>query len=364
MHLLGNSLYVWIFGRQLESRLGFVVLALTFVLGGVAGCWVQAWTTGPDSRNWDVPVIGASGGVAALLGATLLRFHHQRVKVLWFLFAFLGGMTRGGVAHVPTLLATMAWFGLQLVQGLVAWGNGGSATAYGAHAGGFVAGILLGLLLGLPGGVRREIHRQRGQRYFEKGNWHAAAGELTQHLRAAPDDGEARAMRARCWVLLGRSGEAAGEYLALFRVARRSGSEDEVARLYREMRVYAIPTNLTERGLLRMAFRLQKAGHAREAAEAYLELTNRFPEGPKAELALIRRAEIEWELGNYEKALAEYERLLATAPRSDWADLAEDRLRSIRALTGRPDPGPRLPRGTGRSPGRSASPPPTSSSPR
>jgi hypothetical protein len=355
---------VWIFGRQLEARLGFLMLAVVLVAGGVAGCFAQAWITEPGSRNWDIPIIGASGGVAALLGASMLRFHHQRVRVLWVLFAFLGGMTKGGVAHVPTVIAALVWFAFQIVQGLVAWGNGGGSTAYGAHGGGFVAGMVLGILFGLPAGARREIHRQRGRRWFEKGNWYAAAGEFTKHLEIEPGDNEVRAMRARCWVVLGQSGEAAGEYLELFRAARAEGDVEGMARLYRQMRVYAIPTNLDEAGLLKLAFRLQKAGHDRDAAEAYLELASRFPEGPKAELALIRRAEIEWKVGNYEEALAEYQRLLGTYPQTDWRDLAEARTRSIRALTGRPDPGPCRPPGTPSASAAPASGPRRASSPR
>ena len=364
MHVLGNSLYIWIFGRQLESRLGFPVLALVFLVGGIAGCWGQAWITEPGTRNWDLPVIGASGGVAALLGASMLRFHHQRVRVLWVLFALLGGMTKGGVAHVPTVLAALAWFGLQIVQGLVAWGQGGGSTAYGAHGGGFLVGIGLALVLGLPAGARREIHREKGRRWFDKGNWYAAVGELTKHLELVPDDVQVRTMRARCQVILGQSGEAASEYLTLFRSAREAGDTERMASLYRQMRVYAIPTNLDEAGLLKLAFRLQKSGHERDAAEAYLELASRFPEGPKAELALIRRAEIEWKIGNYEEALAEYQRLLETYPGTDWRGLAEGRSSSIRALTGRPGPGPRRPPGSPSASAPPAAAPRSASSPR
>jgi membrane associated rhomboid family serine protease len=348
-HLLGNSLYTWIFGRQLESRIGFAGLLFLFVGGGLAGCWAQAWTTPPGSATWDLPVIGASGGVAALLGATMLRFHHQRVRVLWFLFAFLGGMTRGGVAHVNTVLAALIWFGFQIVHGLIAWSHGGSLTAYGSHAGGFLSGLVLGLLLGLPSGARREIHRERGRRHFERGDWHAAVGELTQHLRLVPDDDEARAMRARCHVVLGQSGEAAREYLDLFRHARQEGDPARMAPLYRQMRVHAIPSNLDERGLLRLAFRFQKAGFPEAAGDAYLELATQYPDGPKAELALIRRAELQWKAGDYEEALAEYQRLLEQYPASDWRELAEGRVQSIRALTGRRAPAWRLPAGIGSS---------------
>ena len=146
--------------------------------------------------------------------------------------------------------------------------------------------------------------------------------------------------------------------LRLFRDARQAGDVERTAELYRQMRLYAIPTNLTESGLLKLAYLLRKGGHRREAAQAFLEIVNRYPDGPKAEIASIRRAELLWELGETEDALLEYERLLASHPESDWRELAEGRVDSIRALTGRsgspPPSGNRSPSATPASPARSA----------
>ncbi len=335
-HLLGNGLYLYIFGRQFEGRLGFVPLSVVYFVGGIAACFVQAALTPQTSWNWDAPVIGASGAVAALLGASVVRFAHTRVRVLYFLFAFLGGMTRGGVAHVNTVLACSFWFLFQIVYGLVAWGNGGAGVAYAAHAGGFVTGILVALALGLRRGAKMDVHLARGGRYFEKGDWYAAAGELTAHLKLSPDDRAARSMRARCCVLLGRIGEAATEYLALFREARRAEDVGELAKLYREMRRYGIASNLNEAGLLKLAFRFRRGECFEEAAEAFLEIATRFPADPKAELALIRRAETLWQdLGRTEEAQETYRRFLVDFPKSEWRDVADARFRAMRAQSGR-----------------------------
>ena len=114
------------------------------------------------------------------------------------------------------------------------------------------------------------------------------------------------------------------------------GDVDEVSRLYLEMRRYGIGSNLSESGLLRVAFDLHKSGHVEEAAEVFLELTHRFPAGPKAELALVRRAEILWnELGALDLAEECYRGLLKDYPDGEWSELADARLRSIRALAGR-----------------------------
>lgn len=338
-HLAGNALYLWIFGRQMEGRLGFLPLALLFVVGGTAACWAQAWLTPADSPYFDVPVIGASGAVASILGATLVRFPHRRVRILWLLFAFLGGLTKGGVTYVNGVVACLSWFVFQIVYGLVAFESGGAPVAYAAHTGGFVAGIVMALAMGMNRGPRREIHLDRGRRYFRKNDWYAAAGEFTSHLEIVPGDRDARRMRARCLVLLGRSGEAATEYLRLFREARAAGDTTAAASLYRETRVYGIGTTLSDRALLRLAFDFQKAGRAGDAAEAYREVANRFPAGEMTDLAAIRRAEILWsELGRYDEARECYRQLLDRTETGEWRHVAEARLRSMNALAGEPLP--------------------------
>ncbi|HMB70553.1 MAG TPA: tetratricopeptide repeat protein, partial [bacterium] len=218
---------------------------------------------------------------------------------------------------------------------LAAQEAGGASVAYGAHGTGFVAGIAIALVLQMQRGPRREIHRDRGRRYFESNDWYAALGELTSHLKIVPDDLDARRMRARCLLLLGDGGEAAGEYLRLFRAARRSGDLITTASLYREMRVYAVGSLLNEQALLRLAFDFQKAGRPGDAAEAYAEILTRFPTSEVTDLAAVRRAEILWtELGRYEDARACYRTVLEEGRLSEWADLAEARLRSMEALAG------------------------------
>jgi TolA-binding protein len=103
----------------------------------------------------------------------------------------------------------------------------------------------------------------------------------------------------------------------------------ETTRLYREMRVYGVGSDLDEAGLLRIAYDFRKTGRPAEGAEAFLELVTRFPAGPKAELALIRRAEILWsDLGRYDEARRSCRHLLESYPESEWKELAEDRLKS------------------------------------
>ena len=91
-HLSGNALYLWVFGRQIESRLGSVPLFLLFIGGGMAASWLQGMATPADSWARYLRIIGASGSMAALLGMTVVRFPHRRVRIAYFLFTIIGAV--------------------------------------------------------------------------------------------------------------------------------------------------------------------------------------------------------------------------------------------------------------------------------
>jgi membrane associated rhomboid family serine protease len=151
MHFLGNMLFLWVFGDNVEDRLGHVRYLLFYLLAGYAATFAHAWFN-PLSA---VPAIGASGAISGVLGAYL--FLHPRapiVTVVWLLFFIR-------LVEIPAIVYLPIWFVLQLLPGLSSLGAVDEAAAGGvawwAHIGGFVAGPLLLLLLG---GGRRSTPRQ------------------------------------------------------------------------------------------------------------------------------------------------------------------------------------------------------------
>jgi membrane associated rhomboid family serine protease len=127
-HLAGNMLYLWIFGNNIEDRLGPVRFVLFYLAGGVAAALTHILFQ-PGSR---IPMIGASGAIAAVLGAYAVVYPHARVRTLVFLFLFIQ------VVSIPAGLVLGLWFVLQVLN--VGMGGG---VAWFAHVGGFLAGILL-----------------------------------------------------------------------------------------------------------------------------------------------------------------------------------------------------------------------------
>jgi membrane associated rhomboid family serine protease len=137
MHIIGNMLYLWIFGNNIEDRLGHFRFVLFYLLCGTAAALAQSLA----NTHSEVPMIGASGAIAGVLGAYLVLFPRAHVLVL----IPLGFFTQ--LMRLPALWVLGFWFVLQLFLSLVGRGQEGG-VAYLAHIGGFVAGIVLIFLLG------------------------------------------------------------------------------------------------------------------------------------------------------------------------------------------------------------------------
>jgi membrane associated rhomboid family serine protease len=136
-HLLGNMLYLYIFGDNVEDRLGHVRYVLFYLLCGMAAGSAQALTN-PSSG---VPMVGASGAIAGVSGAYFLFFPRARVVTLVPIFLFLQ------VMEVPAVFFLLIWFVWQLASGVATLGAHTGGVAFWAHVGGFVAGMVVGPLL-------------------------------------------------------------------------------------------------------------------------------------------------------------------------------------------------------------------------
>jgi membrane associated rhomboid family serine protease len=144
LHLLGNMLYLYIFGDNVEDRLGHARYAAFYLLCGAGAGAAQALTD-PAST---VPMVGASGAIAGVSGAYLLFFPRARVVTLVPIFLFLH------VIEIPAVFFLVVWFLWQLGSGVATLGAAArgdvGGVAFWAHVGGFVAGMILGPALRGP----------------------------------------------------------------------------------------------------------------------------------------------------------------------------------------------------------------------
>jgi membrane associated rhomboid family serine protease len=136
LHLIGNMIYLWIFGDNVEDRMGRVRYLAFYVLCGLSASLTHIWMN-PQSN---VPSLGASGAIAGVLGAYLLLYPHARVVVLVPILFFID------IIEVPAIFFLGFWFLQQLLYGMLSLGAESAQTsgvAWWAHIGGFAGGALL-----------------------------------------------------------------------------------------------------------------------------------------------------------------------------------------------------------------------------
>jgi membrane associated rhomboid family serine protease len=141
MHVLGNMLYLWAFGNRLEDALGHAKFAVFYLLCGVAAGEAQVLLN-PYST---LPMVGASGAIAGVMGAYLLKFPRARILTLVLIFFFITTF------EIPAVILLGYWFIIQLFSGLgsITQTNlTGGGVAWFAHIGGFLSGMLLVTVMG------------------------------------------------------------------------------------------------------------------------------------------------------------------------------------------------------------------------
>jgi len=135
LHVIGNMWFLWVFGSHIEDVMGAPRFLLFYLSCGVVSALVQLAT----SVGSPVPILGASGAIAGIMGAFLVLYPRVRVTTLIFIIFFIT------TVEIPAAFMLIYWFVIQLVSGLFSSGsfNDSGGVAWFAHVGGFIAGLLL-----------------------------------------------------------------------------------------------------------------------------------------------------------------------------------------------------------------------------
>lgn len=167
MHLFGNMLFLYVFADNLEDQLGHLRFAVFYLLCGLAAAALQIFAE-PFS---DVPMVGASGAIAGVMGGYLLLFPKARIDVLFIIVIFFR------IFAIPAWIVLGVWFGLQVFNGAVTPTEGGG-VAYWAHAGGFMAGLVFILRPWLALGGTRFWNSTRGVPPHPETNYKLAVSSI------------------------------------------------------------------------------------------------------------------------------------------------------------------------------------------
>jgi membrane associated rhomboid family serine protease len=327
-HIISNLVYLVLFGRYLEDRLGTVRFALLFAGAAMAGNLAQGWFN-LHALHTNAGIIGASGAVSGLMGAFLVRLRYHNVRVAYWVFAPLMAVNRGGRAEMHVVFAMALWVLIQVVRGLVQLEGAAANVAYLTHLAGFGFGVGVVAATGgwRSGGV--EGHLVKARRYLRRGEYYGAQDELARYAKARPFDGEAHAALARASL---PCGDRAGAHLAyrtacerLLQSSQRGKAEAvfvEASRAYDNF-------VLTGAMHLDLAFGLERNLKPVAALKAYESFVCVYSDHTDAAFALLRAANLHARAGRTGQARFCYEQLVARYPSSEWVEFATEHARRL-----------------------------------
>ncbi|MCS6860068.1 MAG: rhomboid family intramembrane serine protease [Abditibacteriales bacterium] len=319
LHLLGNMLFLWLFGRALEDALGWWLFGLSYLVSGLAAAILQLIMIRAFSPETGVlPMLGASGAVSGVMGLFALRFYRTRIHV-FYLIAFI--FWRWGTFTIPSAWGIGLWVLQDVIGGV--WDllsperYGG--VAHWAHIGGFGLGLLYGLLIQFQAEGKSEYALADAEKALSQGQYQQAAQCAAQYLARHPHDGDAHLVRARSLVACGDSQGALPHFAQALTALLHAGRLREAGAVCMEADRLSLSLTLEPNLQFTLANRLAGAGEFAAAARAFRAFALAYPDEPRAAWALVKAAQILQERLNQPE---EAQRLFALAreryPHNRW----------------------------------------------
>lgn len=335
-HLLGNMVFLWLFGPHVEDALGKVTFTILYFGGGVAAALLHMAITlllASHTGFLDAsPLVGASGAVSSILAPCALRFHRSHIRLFWL----PGLLVPGGWARLE--LPALWGLGLFLLQNLSygVWSlvyPESSKTAYWAHIGGFVFGLVAAQITNLLSEGRLDYLLQDARGAAGRGQ--ALLTNAVQNYRAFldhhPDDAHVRVELARALAQRHENGEqdreeAALELLSAVRLFQKQERLADAAHACRDARALGLTLLLSSRERLRLGGAANEGGDPDTAVWLLRALVAQTPDAPEAEMARLRLAQLLLPIDPAE-AKAVLANFLDRYPDSAWAGRVREMLR-------------------------------------
>ena len=342
-HLLGNLLFFYLTGPFVEDAYGRLLFAGLYLSSGLVSAAVHIL----QNRGSDVPTIGASGAIAGVMGAFLVRYGARRIQFLWMPFFPFPWLSRQ--ISIRAFLYLPFWFATQLLLAGIA--PQASGVAVWAHIGGFVFGAIVALIVDASGFERRVLHpRIEAKIGFSGGDElvraveEGQAGRLDDALRRTerilagnPAHLDARRLAYELAREAGRA-DAAGRHAARLLDTYGASGETALAReLVDEIGADSERSKMPAALLLRAGDLMAREGRREEALRLYGALHRQHPADPSSLKAVLQEAELRRRGGDAAGAIAALERARAhPACLGDWAAEIERRGAAIRGAGGAP----------------------------
>jgi membrane associated rhomboid family serine protease len=315
-HLLGNLLWLLLFGSMVEMAVRRYEVALVMLLGGMVASAVQMMVVlVSQPERAESPIVGASGMVAAVIGAFAVRFFALDVRV--------------GKVSIPSLWIILLWLIPQLVGAIRTLVEGGLGTVgYWGHLGGFITGLVLALALRMTrAGARSYLQQQLVQAQ--------ARGDVLEALRLAeawsqlePVSVQAHLTTARLALTTGDESLSARHFQQSLLLCELQNDLRAGVDIFLEMRQHLPGYPLPREMCMRWSLRAAQSGHPKEALEALQQFAESAAGTPEGENALLQSARITLQqLQQPDRAVALLERFLQQYPHSALTSYALSLLR-------------------------------------
>ena len=310
LHILGNMLFLFLAGIAMEDAWGRAFYTLFYLAAGVAATATHAFTS-PESKIY---LVGASGAIAGLMGAFLVRYFKARIKFFYFV------IFKAGTFKAPAYVMLPLWIALELKDTFTTSAGDSGGVAFWAHVGGFFFGVVVGAIVHYSGigkrlaptnvkrassfGTGNAIHEAVA--HMEEGEPDEAIRKLKQRLEAVPNDEKACLALAKIYGEIGHRQPEIATYVRLIRLLLQKNKPNEALQAYSTVtETYQVdepPLRLPIRDWMLLCQHLAAREMPREAASEYEKLALAYPGEMLAHEALVCAAELRTRLGEHEYA--------------------------------------------------------------
>ncbi len=345
LHILGNMLFLFLAGIAMEDSWGRGFYTIFYLAAGLVATATHAFTA-PDSKIY---LVGASGAIAGLMGAFMVRYFKARIKFFYFI------IFKAGTFKAPAYVMLPLWIALELKDTFTTSASDSGGVAFWAHIGGFFFGAVVGALVHFTGvgkllapknvkraasfGTGNAIHEAVA--HLQEGESDEAIRKLKQRLNAVPNDEKACLALAKVYGEMGQRQAEIAAYVRLIRVLMQKNKLNEALQAYvavlETYRPDEPPLRLPLRDWLLLCQHLTAREMPREAAGEYEKLGLAYPGEAIACEALVQAAELRLRLGEYEYAANIYA-YVKTQPVTDptlYLRIAEGEAQLTNLLRGR-----------------------------
>jgi len=326
-HIFFNMLFLWLFGSVLEDAIGKVRYTVVYFAGGLAAALTHLIVTAifvPDEVS--IPLIGASGAIAAVIGLVAIRLHGNRLSVgyLWSGLLFVGKKP-WGIVRIPALVGVALYFAEQLGRGLIAL-QGGDGVAYWAHVGGLVLGAVLGLTWGSVRDASRDYLAEEATGLLMSGAVRDAASKFDELAHQDPDNPDWLLHKVHAAVLTPGADlvELAADLDQAVALLYRNERRSEIVGVFRQLahgRNARLP--LGPHTLQIVGSMAESVRDFDVADTAYREVITLHPQSKEAERALFRLAHVFLHRGMPVEARQTYSVFTQRYPSSEWSMYAD-----------------------------------------